>query len=225
MSAKITDGYFEYEKQKYFRRNAHTLELGVFGQKKDSPFAPGFLEREDVVKREHLESRVKTYGPIEVNWESVSQSDIGTDVKLKFFGIGAETAQDISLGNAKTAKLKLIMFYVDEGPLKTMLNTDASAARQFLAKEGNDGRIVSGVWTLMDGELSNTFSSKVGGSLSVKVLGQSIAVSASNSKSGTSTVQLAKGSTFAYMLHKVKKWTDKSETKIENMESDYKGPG
>jgi hypothetical protein len=222
MGTKVTDNCFEYEGQKYFRRNAHTLDLGSYGEKKDSAFAPGFLEEHGTIKDEHLTPRIEVGEAVSINWETTSQGDIGADVNLKFFGIGANIAQSTSYSKAKSAKLKLMPISIPEGKVIGMLNA-ADGARKFLADEGNDGRVLTMVWVLVEGQLAEEFSKNSGNSVSVKVLGQSISLTAAGGKSGSYTIEMSANATFAYKLHKVKSWTDKSKTKVEAVEADYKG--
>jgi hypothetical protein len=230
MGTKVTDYYFEYENRKYFRENAHTLDLGSYGEKKDPIGPTGFLEEHEKVMPVILAPHVEIDEAVSINWTETSQADIGSGVNLKFFGVGVTAAQSISYTNAKSAKLKLLPISVPEGKLIKMLNGDggatpAGAARKFLADEGADGRIVSQIWVLMEGELAEQFSAGAGSSVEVKALGQSVSISTSGGKKGTQTIELSAGSTFAYKLHKVQSWTDRSKTRIEKVEADYKSMG
>lgn len=111
---------------------------------------------------------------------------------------------------------------IPEGKVIGMLNA-ADGARKFLADEGNDGRVLTMVWVLVEGQLAEEFSKNSGNSVSVKVLGQSISVAAAGSKSGSYTIEMSANAAFAYKLHKVKSWTDKSKSKVEAVEANYKG--
>jgi hypothetical protein len=222
MGTKVTDNYFEYNGQKYFRRNAHVLDLGSFGEKKDSAFAPGFLEEHGTIKAEYLAPRAEVDVPVTIDWNNVSQGDIGVGVNLKFFGIGVSTAQSISLSDAKSGNLQLVPISIPEGKVVSMLN-EANVARNFLADEGNDGRVLSMIWVLMQGTLASEFSASANNDVTVKAFGQSVSITVSGGKSGTQTIQMSPGATFAYRLHKVKKWTDNKKTKVESVEADYKG--
>ena len=118
--------------------------------------------------------------------------------------------------------MQLISLAISPGPLKTMLNKDADGARKYLAEEGNDGRIVSEVWVVVDMELGEHFSAFGESSASVSAFGNSLNFTATGGKYGSQTVTVSEGTTFAYRLHKVKKW-NKDKTQIEEMEDDYKG--
>ena len=222
MSTKVTKNFFEYGNMKYFRGNAHLVSIGTYGEKKDPIGARAYLEPEDDVSREHLESRVKYGTRVKVDWNAVTQADFSTGAKLKFFGLGKKVAMDLELENARSAKLELINLSIADGPLKSLLNNDAGAARNYLADEGKDSRIVSEVWVVMDAQLAQHFATHAGGNLAVKAVNGSIDVSVSGGSSGTQTVSISKNTAFAYKCHKVTKW-NKGKTLVEEMDPDYKG--
>jgi len=146
METKITEQYFQYETNKYFRGNAHSLQLGSFGEKKDLIGAKAYLDVQDAIKPIYLASRVKYNTTTKIDWSQTNKTEVEAEGAFKFFGININAAVDGTYDKAKTAKLELINFAIDEGPLQRMLNEDADGARNYLAKEGNDGRVVSEVW-------------------------------------------------------------------------------
>jgi hypothetical protein len=222
VATKITKHYFEFDNRKYFRGNAHDVELGTYGQKKDPLGPDAYLSPQAKVKSEHLESRVKFNTRATVNWNETTKAEVEASAVLKFFGLGKEAAGDFSYEEAKDAKLQLISLSISEGPLKDMLNHHADGARKFLAEEGQDGRIVSEVWVVVDAELGEHFATYGKASAAVQAAGNSLNVTVTGGKQGSQTITLAKGTTFAYRLHKVKQW-NKDKTQIEDMEDDYKG--
>jgi hypothetical protein len=222
METKITKHYFEFGTQKYFRGNAHLVEIGSYGEKKDPVGAKAYLDPQAKVKSEHLESRVKFGTRVKINWNEVSNADLKSEADLKFFSFGIKGAMSFTYEKAKDAKLELINFAINEGPLKNMLNQDADGARKYLAEEGKDGRIVSEIFVVVDAELGEQFAAHGSNSASVKAFGSSVDVTVTGGKQGSQTITLSKGTTFAYKFHKVKKW-NKDKTLIEDMEADYKG--
>jgi hypothetical protein len=222
MGTKIKEHSFEYDSVKYFRDNAHNVEMASFGEKKDPIGAKAQLDVEDTVMALILDSYVKFNTTATINWNETSKADLEVGAALKFFGIGADTAQSFGYEKAKSGKLELMSFAIDEGPLKDMLNKEAGDARNFLAKEGNDARIVTEIWIVGEAELSEHFKTYGSSSLGVKAAGGSLSITASGGKSGSQTVTLSKGTTFAYRLSKVKDW-NKDKTHIEDMEIDNKG--
>jgi hypothetical protein len=222
METKVTNNYFKYETNKYFRGNAHSIDLGCFGQKKDQVGAKSYLDVQNHVASKHLDSRVRYNTTAKIDWSQATKADVEAEGVLKFFGLGGKAAVSGSYEKAKSAKLELINFAIDEGPLKTMLNTDAGSARKFLADEGNDGRIVSEVWVVVDGELAEHFKTSGAFSVGASTSGNGLEVTAKGGTQGSQTILLEKDATFAYKMHKVKDW-EKNKTVVGDLEADYYG--
>lgn len=222
MDTSITQYRFETGGMSYFRGNAHLVELGTYGQKKDPIGAKAYVDPQSKVTADKLASRVKVGKPVKIDWSKVSKVDLEAEGVLKFFGLGKKGAASFTHEQARTAKLELLNFSISEGPLQQLLNTDADGARGFLADEGDDGRIVSEAWVVVSVELGQHFATHAAASAGVKAFGSSLDVSVSGGQQGTQTITLSAGTTFAYKLHKVKDW-NKGKTQIENMEADYKG--
>ncbi|BET67812.1 hypothetical protein ASA1KI_27300 [Opitutales bacterium ASA1] len=220
--SKITKHYFEHNNRKYFRGNAENVELCSYGEKKD-PIGPNaYLDVENRIQRELVAPKVKALGTVAIDWAQVSKVDGGAKGQVNAFGVKGERAAETSIGVAEKGNYKLVGFAVDAGPLRVLLNTEADGARNFLEREGNDGRIVSEIWVVMEAEYSSAFSISASYSVSASVVGVGLDITASGTSAGTKKITLSAGSTFAYLLHKVKKW-NKGKTKIEDLEADYKG--
>lgn len=224
---KIHKNYFLYNSLKYFRGKAENVEIGAYGQKK-TPFADDpYLAVQANVKREHLKGRVRWVTESAIDWNRQTKADVEANGQLRYFTLEASGASRASFEQAKSARLKLVKFAINEGPLTAMLNNDAGGARNYLKDEGADGRIVSEVWVVMEGALAETFSTAAtsGGSVSVDVTKAAqlqLTANHSGGARGSATIILAPGTTFAYLLHKVTKW-NKGKTRIEDMEDDSKG--
>jgi hypothetical protein len=141
--------------------------------------------------------------------------------RLKYFDLDRRVAVSGSYEHAKSAKLELVKFAINEGPLTTMLNRDADGTRQYLADEGADGRIVSEIWVLMKGGLAEHFATSGTIEASVGSTGADLEFTATGGTHGSQMVAVSAGTTFAYLLHKVKEW-NKGKTQIENREDDRK---
>ncbi len=154
MGTKITEDYFEFGVNKYFRGNAHLVEIGTYGEKKDPIGPKAYLDPQNIVKREHLEGRVSKGTTAEINWNQTTEAAVEVNGRMQVFGLGVSTASGFTYERAKSANLRLFNLFIVEGKLQTMLNKDANGARNYLADEGSDGRIVSEVWVVMEAELS-----------------------------------------------------------------------
>jgi len=224
METKITDNYFEYSTVKYFRGVAEDCVIGSYGKKRDPIGARAHLDVQTSVKDDYLASRVKYITTVDIDWSQTTKADVEVNGQLQCFGLNTSAAVGMSYENAKNGKLKLTKFGIDEAHLTGMLNNDAVNARNYLADEGSDGRIVSEIWVVVDGKLGEHFSAYGSLSGSVKANGNGLEFSATGGSNGQQTITLSKGTTFAYLMYKVKDWSN-SKTHIEDMEPDYKGMG
>jgi hypothetical protein len=224
MATKITDNYFEFGNQKYFRGNAHLVQIGTHGEKKDPIGARAYLDPQSMVRSEYLDSRVQTGTVATVDWGQTTKATVEVNGLLKFFGLNGKIDTKGTYEMAKNAHLKLANFFILEGRLKDMLNTDADGARYELANEGNDGRIVGEVWVAMEAELAEHFEMYGKSSLSVTAKGAELEMTVTGGKHGSQTISLSPGTTFAYKLYKVKNWSN-NKTHIDDLEADYKGMG
>lgn len=189
-------------------------------RKKTSIGAKAYIDPQNKVQREHLVNRVNKGKPVAVDWSQTTKAAVEVNGPVSVFGLNMEAAVAFTYEKIKTANLRLFNLSIDEGPLKTLLNQDANGARNYLADEGNDARIVSEVWVVMEAQLSEQFDTS--GSVKVAAKGADLSVTASGGKYGSQTITLSKGAIFAYKLHKGKDW-NKGKTQIEDMEADYKG--
>lgn len=218
---RITKHFFEYNTIKYFRGKAENVQLGSYGVKKDPIGADAYLLIQNKIKTAYLTGHVKQIAPVTIDWAKQSKLDLEASF-FAFFSPGSKLAVEGSYEKAKSAKLKLVKFWIDMGPLETILNTEASGARNYLAEEGNDGRVVGEIWVAMEGSLAEHFEASAG---IIFQEGESgIEVVAKGGALGAQTITLGANSTFAYMLFKVKEW-NKEKTKVLVLEDDKKGLG
>jgi hypothetical protein len=217
----ITRSAFVFGGKRYFRVGSEDLELVSFGQKKTPLTQANYLAKEGTVSTGNL-SRVKVdiSGPFTIEWSKYGSSDVNAGISyLKL--VGGKGAFNHNV--AKNAHLKLVKFGLGETPLKNLLNKHANAARSALDEEGNDGRIVSAVWVVMEAELASQVSSAGSVNVSVPIANSGFVVDLGGGGSSTSNskVTIPPGTTFAYLLHKVKQW-EKSNGKrlVKNMEDD-----
>lgn len=216
---KITKGTLVIDGgQRYFRGKATDVALGSYGQKKTPIGSPNYLAIEKTIPAATLAKvPVKVTGPIAVDWSKVSKTDVDAGVNFLKKGGGKGS---LTVDSAKSAKLVLVKFSIAEGDLKDLLNKYATDARTAMKNEGGDARIVSEVYVAMEAELASTVTT--GGSVSASgtANGLEIEVKATTSSTTSTKVVLPPDTTFAYLLHKVKKW---SGSTITDMEDDREG--
>jgi|SRR4051812_23180739 len=225
LAPKITVHYLEYDNMKYFRENALSVETGSYGNKID-PFGPrAYLDPHAKIKADNLAGKVDFVTAGGFDWQQTSSADIGLNGSLPVFGMNGSAAVNFSYEKAKNEKVTVAYFQISEAKLLAMLNKDADGARKYLAGEGDDGRVCSGVWLWTEAELAETFQTSVSVTASVASGSSGLSITAKGGKNGVQTITVLPGSTCAYMLYKVKKWKDKDKTQVEEIESDFKGNG
>ncbi|HVE82902.1 MAG TPA: hypothetical protein VND93_08650, partial [Myxococcales bacterium] len=216
---KITDSKLVFNGFGYFRGKAESVDLATYGEKKTPIDKTNYLAKEANVARDNLgKVKVSISGPYTINWSSYSDTDV--KASISYLTAAGGTAA-FSRQAADSAKLKMVLFSIDgEGPLKNLLNDYANAARTYLKDEGNDGRVTSAVWVVMEGTLAETV--KKCGKVTGKGTDDGIRVSidVKSCAGSKSTVDIPPRTTFAYGLHKVKNW---DKTVVKNMEDDQPG--
>jgi hypothetical protein len=196
--------------------------MGSYGDKEDPVGPTSHLEVFSTVKPEYLDNRVDYVTTTNIDWNQTTKADVEINGPLKFFGLNGKAALSASYEKAKNDNLKLTKIAITVGELQGMLNTDAVNARNYLADEGSDGRIVGELWFVVDGKLAEHYSTYAQGSASFKVAGDSLDFTVTGGSNGSQTVTLAKGTTFAYLMYKVKNWSD-HKTHVDKLEADYQG--
>jgi hypothetical protein len=223
MSTKITDVNFLYGQLNYFRKNAHLIDIATFGKKKSPAGKAHYLDPFNKIERRHLVNRVTVGLPVSIDWSQTKQADVEVDGRqVLVYGVNASSAQIYSFAKVKSAKVVLYNLSISEGVLIPLLNGDADGARNFLATEGGDGRIVNEVWVVMEAKLAEHFKSFGSKSSSVSYAGANLNISVSGGTLGTQTITLSPGAIFAYKMERVTDW-NAGKTHINKMEPDYFG--
>ena len=224
MSVTISDSKFVYSGKSYFRGGCEDVNLVSFGEKKSPIGKPHYLYVAGTVTATSLaQAKVTVSGPYSIEWAKFSDTDVNVGIKY-LTAAGGQVG--FSRNAAKSANLVLMKLSLNSIALKTLLNKHAGTARNYLRDEGNDARIVSDVWIVMEAQLASKVTS--GGSVSVSApvgtSGFNLEVGTSASSTVATNVQIPENTCFAYLFSKVKKW-DKvnGESMVEELEDDTKG--
>lgn len=219
-SDTVTASKFKFQGFSYFRGISEDLRLASYGPKKTPFNMPNYMAHEGDVDANNLSKvHVDISGPYGFDWASQSATDVGVAIQyVTSVGGTAGFSRDV----AKKANLKLMKFSISAGELKKLVNKHAGAARNYLKDAGGEGRVVSAAWVAIDATLGahvkncgSLTGAGAGGGFSVKLDTKAC-------KTTISKVDFPDNVTFAYGLHKVKKW-NKDKTEIEDWEDDFVG--
>ncbi len=225
----ITNHAFKFSNIKYFRSKAEDVQIGSYGEKKDPIGAMAYLACEGKVTAPNLAGKVQYKGRANIDWTGATKAKFNAAGMFKYLTLQGSGASAVTWNSKKSAKLDLVKFTIDAGPLKNMLNNGAGGARNFLKREGKDGRIVSTIFVVMDAELAEGLDAAASSSGSftaelTKQLGIGFTADHVGSRNQQVDVTLSPGMTFAYGMHKVSDW-NRGKTRIEDLEDDRKGMG
>ena len=163
MDVKITDSKFVYSGKSYFRGGCEDMNFVPFGEKKTPLGKAPYLYRAGTVSPQNLSKvKVTVSGPYSIEWEKFSDSDV--NVGIKYLTVAGGQA-DFNRNAAKSANLVLMKLSLGSNALEDLLNNHADVARNSLQEEGNDARIVSDAWIVMEAQLASKITT--GGSVSV----------------------------------------------------------
>lgn len=219
----IKDNHLKFGGISYFRANSLNVELGSIGEKRSPLTGQNYLEVKDRIPVGHIEG-VKSI-ITEIDTTTLSKTDIATQVSaiVMVSGVPVPTSltADAAFEKIKANQLKLVLFSAMGNDMMKATNQSPEKL-DFLKKWGNDARIAYQVFVVMDATLSSQFANSANVNLGIgvdKVLTASVGVD--THKTGTTTVKLAPGTCFAYLLAKID-W-NKAKDAIEDLNDDQWG--
>ena len=214
MTAFTNSSFTAPDGNRYFRRNALEVGVGVWGEKKQPLTEANYLAAMGSIRSTHLDGKISKSVPMQIDWSHESTTAVEASAKLYFVAGGTAT---FTHSRAKEAQLKIVRFFVYEETLRRVLNDDADLVRAGMKKEGGDARVCSSALGILDGHLADRFATSVGlevsGTLST---GLSITAKGGASWQGSETITFSPGTLLAYGLHKVKKWDGDTIRELED---------
>ena len=225
--ARVAKHTFVYNGERYFRDKSEDVLMCSIGEKDDPAGTKASITVADHVDRSVLRGKVRYATSAEIEWTRQAKAEVETEGSLKYFTAEAAGTASFSYEKAKAGRLKLAKFLIEEEVLRRMLNSEAGAARRYLAQEGRDGRIVSAIWVVVEGRIAESFAAAgtSTGAIEAEVLSGArlkLSVKHSGSASGRTSIVWERGTTFAYLMHKVGKW-NKDKSRVEELVLDSKG--
>lgn len=196
---EITKNGFKFGGIHFFRTNTDAIALGDFGRKKKPVLSANYLDVVDTLTSADLAKvHIRVGQPVQLDWNMWRNAGLTTGLNY-LNGDGV----DQTIGNEAEVKAKLVLvkFSIPNGPLKTVINGNATVLDSL--KGGSNVRIVCGVWVVMEAALSEKFGSQA--KVNAKSdKGLTLQVSVAYAGGSETEIVLTKGATFAYLLTKPK---------------------
>jgi len=225
---KLTKHMIQIGAMKYFRGNAHLVNLGTLGVKRDPIGPKAYIDPERSLDQDKIEAYVKERNyAIGIDFKKFSKTNVEVNGKVKVHGVKLKGATSYTYSKLKTAKLSLLNLNLDRDQLKRLINSDRTAFN-YMKNEGSDARAVSEVWIVADAKLAEAIDAH--GALNVSSIflrNDELNVKLKLKNKKTHTITINKGSVFAYKLHKIQSFNKrrKKATLITALKSDSKGMG
>jgi hypothetical protein len=219
----VRDNHLNFGGVNYFRGAAEEVELGSFGEKLTPIMGMNRLSvkgRIPVPKIAKAQSTV-----VEIDSSTTSKSAFNTAISAIIKGVPLKINGDAAFEKLKNQELKLVKFSVLPQLMKEAAN-NSPAALEELINYGKDARIAHQVFVVMEAEFATKFDNDASVDLSVGKGPLQATVGGNRASSGETTVQISKGTTFAYLLAKID-WDanlKKNKTKIMDLDDDPWGP-
>jgi hypothetical protein len=218
----VKENHLTFGGVSYFRGHAEEVEIGSIGEKRSPLTKQNYLEVKDRIPVPKID--VATTTVVDIDFTKTSKSAFNTVVSAIIKGVPVKVSGDATFEKLKKGELKLVKFSVSNNAMKTAANSSPQAIND-LIEWGDDARIAHQVFIVMEAALANQFNNNVSADLSVGVKGLEAKVGGSGSASGTTTVNISKGTCFAYLLVKID-WDakqKKNKTKIVDLDDDQWG--
>jgi len=225
---KLTKHMIEINGMKYFRGNAHLMELGTLGAKKDPIGPKAYIDPQRNIKKDKIEAYIRDQNhSVNIDFRKFSRGNVEVNGKVKVYGIKFSGGANYSYSKLKTANLSLLNFHLNESQLIRLINADRSAFN-YMKNEGRDGRIGSEIWVVVDATIARAINRN--GTVSVGARfnkNNKLDVKINLGGGKKHRITISKGSVFAYKTHKVKSFDRrrKKATRVVDLEADYKGMG
>jgi len=215
----VAENHLTFGGVAYFRGNAEEVEIGSIGEKRTPLTKQNYLEVKDRIPVPNIAVTKSTV--VGIDFTKTSKSAFNTVVSAIVKGVPVKFSGDATFEKLKSGELKLVKFSVSNNDMEDAANKSPKAL-QDLIEWGNDARIAHQVFIVMEASLASQFDNNVTVDLSVGAKGLEAKVGGSGSASGTTAVQISKGTCFAYLLAKID-WDakqKKNKTKIIDLDDD-----
>lgn len=218
-NVSVKDNHLTFGGLAYFRGHAEEVEIGSIGEKRTPLSKQNYLEVKDHIPVPKIAVAKATV--MDIDFTSTAKSAFNTAVSAIVKGVPVKFDGDTTFDKLRAGDLKLVKFSVANNDMKKAANESQQRLRD-LIEWGDDARIAHQVFIVADATLANQVGGNSTVNLSAGVKGIEVQLGGSHASSSTTTVQLSKGTCFAYLLAKID-WDakqKKDKTRIVDLDDD-----
>ena len=202
----------------YYRAHAEEVEIGSIGEKRKPLFKQNYIEVKD-----HIlipEGNIIKATETEIDFTHSTQRAFGLKAAAIIDGVPVKLAGDTAFSKLRAGELKLVKFSIANNDLKDFANAskDELDSLRYWKKRA---RIAHQVFIVVEAQLADEFTRNVNVGLGVGINGLEAKLDAAFGASGSTLVNISKGTCFAYLLVKIK-W-DAGHHKIMDLDDDQWG--
>ena len=104
---KLTKHMIEINGMKYFRGNAHLVNLGTCGEKKDPIGPKAYLDPQRNINKDKIEAKIRNQNhSVNINFRQFSRGNVEVNGKVKVYGIKFAGGSSYSYNKLKNCKSK-----------------------------------------------------------------------------------------------------------------------
>jgi hypothetical protein len=194
---KVKKDEFQLNGLDYWRNNAHAVSLGDFGDKRNPIGRSAWFEPSGCVRAGKL--KVKRLGSISVDSSRQTKLDFLAGVKLaKVFPLGKA---EVGFDEIVNRKLALECFEVEAADMVRAIN-QLPALREKLKDLGEDARVCTSTFVVVNYEMSREFASAASIEASIDVQGVTLEPKLSGGGNGKTRLTMDEGMVLAYGIAK-----------------------
>ena len=187
----------KFNGKNYFRAGSEDVFVGSYGQKRTPLFGANYLEVKDLVKPSKLE--IEDVVVADIDFKQTRRGDLEEAISGTLKGVDVSVGASQAWEKFQSGELKLVKLAVRNNDMEDAINADADAIDD-LRDYGARARVAHQAWVVMSASLAETFDRAQSFDVSASRGTMRVKVNGKTGQSGSSTVTLSKGSTFAYLL-------------------------
>ena len=211
----VRDNHLNFGGVTYFRGHAEQVRIGSYGEKRTPLTKMNYLEVKGQIPVPKI--NVATATVVDIDTAQTTSSAFSAAVSAIVSGVPVKFSGEATFNKLKTNELKLVKFSVMNNAMQAAVNDSPNALKN-LADYGKDARIAHQLFVVMDQTTATKFDHDVSVNLSAGKGGLQATVGGSSKGSAETTVEVADGTGFAYLLLSLD-W-DKKKTRLEDTDID-----